>query len=79
MTKMQALRQLQYRIGPDNMFIVQVTLVPTMSNEQKTKPTQHAVKERRRGLSSPTQEDMKELKKLARYLAGTVVPGQTDQ
>ena len=46
-TKMQALRQLQYRIGPDNMFIVQVTLVPTMSNEQKTKPTQHAVKELR--------------------------------
>jgi len=29
------------------MFIVQVTLVPTMSDEQKTKPTQHAVKELR--------------------------------
>jgi len=43
----EALRQLQYRIGPDNMFIVQVTLVPTMSDEQKTKPTQHAVKELR--------------------------------
>ena len=43
----EALRQLQYKIGPDNMFIVQVTLVPTMSDEQKTKPTQHAVKELR--------------------------------
>ena len=47
MKQTQALRQLQYRIGPDNMFIVQVTLVPTMSDEQKTKPTQHAVKELR--------------------------------
>eukprot|EP00001_Collodictyon_triciliatum_P117826 20660_3 len=27
----EALRQLQYKIGTDNMFIVQVTLVPTMS------------------------------------------------
>ncbi|EKX53177.1 hypothetical protein GUITHDRAFT_91955 [Guillardia theta CCMP2712] len=43
----EALRQLQYRLGPENMFIVQVTLVPTMSDEQKTKPTQHAVKELR--------------------------------
>mmetsp|Transcript_42137 Transcript_42137/g.86128 ORF Transcript_42137/g.86128 Transcript_42137/m.86128 type:complete len:594 (-) Transcript_42137:276-2057(-) len=43
----EGLRQLQYRIGSENMFIVQVTLVPTMSEEQKTKPTQHAVKELR--------------------------------
>mmetsp|Transcript_25012 Transcript_25012/g.59396 ORF Transcript_25012/g.59396 Transcript_25012/m.59396 type:complete len:597 (-) Transcript_25012:467-2257(-) len=43
----EGLRQLQYRIGTENMFIVQVTLVPTMSDEQKTKPTQHAVKELR--------------------------------
>jgi hypothetical protein len=33
---------------------------------------QYAVKERSRSLSSPTQGDMKELKKLARYLAGTM-------
>eukprot|EP00960_Hanusia_phi_P052291 761369-Hanusia_phi.AAC.3 len=43
----EALRQLQYKLGSENMFIVQVTLVPTMSDEQKTKPTQHAVKELR--------------------------------
>ncbi len=33
---------------------------------------QYAVKERSRSLSAPTQEDFKELKKLARYLAGTM-------
>ena len=33
---------------------------------------QYAVKERSRSLSAPTQEDLKELKKLARYLAGTM-------
>ena len=43
----EALRQLQYRIGRENMFVVQVTLVPMIQGEQKTKPTQHAVKELR--------------------------------
>ena len=33
---------------------------------------QYAVKERSRSLSAPTQEELKELKKLARYLAGTM-------
>ena len=33
---------------------------------------QYAVKERSRSLSKPTKWDMKELKKLSRYLAGTM-------
>lgn len=43
----EALRQLQYKIGPENMFVVQVCLVPLIQDEQKTKPTQHSVKELR--------------------------------
>jgi CTP synthase len=45
----EALRQLVYKAGSENVCVVQVTLVPTVNKdeEQKTKPTQHAVKELR--------------------------------
>ncbi len=41
----EALRQFQFRIGPENMCVVHVSLVPVIGvvGEQKTKPTQHSV------------------------------------
>jgi len=43
----EALRQFQFRIGRENVTFVHVSLVPVMGpvGEQKTKPTQHTVKE----------------------------------
>ena len=43
----EALRQLQERVGYNNMCFVSVSLVPVLGSpsEQKTKPTQHAVKQ----------------------------------
>jgi len=45
----EALRQFQFRVGRDNILFVHVSLVPVMGpvGEQKTKPTQHTVKELR--------------------------------
>ena len=45
----EALRQFQFRVGRDNVTFVHVSLVPVMGpvGEQKTKPTQHTVKELR--------------------------------
>ena len=44
----EALRQLQLKVKPQNFCIVHVSMVPTTSDgEQKTKPTQHSVKELR--------------------------------
>ena len=45
----EALRQFQFRVGQDNVCFVHVILVPVMGpvGEQKTKPTQHTVKELR--------------------------------
>ncbi len=45
----EALRQFQFRVGQDNVCFVHVSLVPVMGpvGEQKTKPTQHTVKELR--------------------------------
>jgi len=45
----EALRQFQFRVGGDNICFVHVSLVPVMGpvGEQKTKPTQHTVKELR--------------------------------
>lgn len=45
----EALRQFQFRVGRENVFFVHVSLVPVMGpvGEQKTKPTQHTVKELR--------------------------------
>jgi hypothetical protein len=41
----EALRQFQFRVGPQNMAVVHVSLVPVLGvvGEQKTKPTQHSV------------------------------------
>jgi len=45
----EALRQLQEQVGYKNMCFVHVSLVPVMGTptEQKTKPTQHSVKQMR--------------------------------
>ena len=45
----EALRQFQFRVGRENVCFVHVSLVPVMGpvGEQKTKPTQHTVKELR--------------------------------
>jgi len=45
----EALRQFQFRVGRENVVFVHVSLVPVMGpvGEQKTKPTQHTVKELR--------------------------------
>ena len=40
----EALRQFQFRVGNDNFCLMFVSLVPILSDEQKTKPTQHGVK-----------------------------------
>jgi len=46
---LEALRQLRMENGRENILFVHVTLVPTLEavGEQKTKPTQHSVKELR--------------------------------
>ena len=43
----EALRQFQFKVGEENICFVHVSLVPVMGpvGEQKTKPTQHTVKE----------------------------------
>ena len=45
----EALRQFQFRVGRENVCFVHVSLVPVLGvvGEQKTKPTQHTVKELR--------------------------------
>lgn len=40
----EALRQFQFRVSAPNFCLMFVSLVPILSNEQKTKPTQHGVK-----------------------------------
>lgn len=46
---LEALRQFVFRVGRENVMFVHVSLVPVMGSvgEQKTKPTQHSVKELR--------------------------------
>jgi CTP synthase len=43
----EALRQFQFRVGRENMCFLHVSLIPTMGSEQKSKPTQHSVRELR--------------------------------
>lgn len=45
----EALRQLQFASGPDNFYLIHVSLIPVVgtSKEQKTKPTQASVRELR--------------------------------
>lgn len=49
MVFLEALRQFQFRVGVDNFCLMFVSLVPVLGSvgEQKTKPTQHGVKELR--------------------------------
>eukprot|EP00743_Colponemidia_sp_Colp-15_P003000 GILK01003243.1.p1 GENE.GILK01003243.1~~GILK01003243.1.p1 ORF type:complete len:570 (+),score=98.15 GILK01003243.1:52-1761(+) len=49
MVYLEALRQFQYKLGPENFALAYVSLVPVLGTvgEQKTKPTQHGVKELR--------------------------------
>ena len=44
---LEALRQFQFRVGHENFLLSFVSLVPNISGEQKTKPTQHGVKDLR--------------------------------
>jgi CTP synthase len=46
---LEAIRQIKYDVGKDNVMYIHVTLVPYISaaGELKTKPTQHSVKELR--------------------------------
>ena len=39
----EAMRQFQFRVGPENFALIHVSLVPEMHGEQKTKPTQTTV------------------------------------
>jgi CTP synthase len=45
----EAMRQFQFRVGRDNICFMHVSLVPVLGSvgEQKTKPTQHSVRELR--------------------------------
>ena len=49
MVFLEAIRQFQFRVGIEHFCLVHVSLVPVMGSvgEQKTKPTQHGVKELR--------------------------------
>ena len=49
MVFLEALRQFQFRVGDENFMLMFVSLVPVLGavGEQKTKPTQHGVKELR--------------------------------
>ncbi len=44
---LEAVRQLRLELGERNVLFIHVTLVPIIKGEQKTKPTQHSVKELR--------------------------------
>lgn len=43
----EALRQFQFKVGSDNFALIHVSLVPVIHGEQKTKPTQAAIKDLR--------------------------------
>lgn len=43
----EALRQFQFRVGHENFALIHVSLVPVIGGEQKTKPTQAAIRDLR--------------------------------
>ncbi|CBQ68196.1 probable URA7-CTP synthase 1 [Sporisorium reilianum SRZ2] len=43
----EAMRQFQFRVGHDNFALIHVSLVPVIGGEQKTKPTQAAIRDLR--------------------------------
>lgn len=49
----EAMRQMRRRAGKDNFLQIHVSLVPVVSGEQKTKPTQQAIKDVRSAGLSP--------------------------
>lgn len=49
----EAMRQLRRRAGKDNFCQIHVSLVPVISGEQKTKPTQQAIRDARSAGLSP--------------------------
>jgi CTP synthase len=51
---LEALRQFQFRVGPENFCLCFVSLIPILSDEQKTKPTQHGVRDVRSLGLNPT-------------------------
>jgi CTP synthase len=44
-TFVEAMRQLRRRVGKNNFLQIHVSLVPVIQGEQKTKPTQRAIKD----------------------------------
>jgi CTP synthase len=51
---LEALRQFQFRVGHGNFCLCFVSLCPVLSDEQKTKPTQHGVRDLRSVGLSPS-------------------------
>lgn len=51
---LEALRQFQFRVGYENFCLCFVSLVPILSDEQKTKPTQHGTRDLRSVGLSPS-------------------------
>lgn len=49
----EALTQFRYRVGKGNFVNIHVSYVPIIHGEEKTKPTQHAIKEMRRAGLTP--------------------------
>lgn len=49
----ESMRQLRRRAGKDNFMQIHVSLVPVIQGEQKTKPTQAAIKDARSAGLSP--------------------------
>lgn len=43
----EAMRQFQFRVGQENFALIHVSLVPVIGGEQKTKPTQAAIRDLR--------------------------------
>ncbi|ODV60706.1 CTP synthase [Ascoidea rubescens DSM 1968] len=43
----EALRQFQFRVGHENFVLIHVSLIPVINDEQKTKPTQAAIRDLR--------------------------------
>ncbi|GAA99057.1 hypothetical protein E5Q_05747 [Mixia osmundae IAM 14324] len=47
MSFVEAMRQFQFRVGAENFALIHVSLVPLIHGEQKTKPTQAAIRDLR--------------------------------
>lgn len=43
----EALVQLRHKLGRNNFFNISVSYVPIINSEEKTKPTQHAIRQMR--------------------------------